>query len=252
MIGPWIATSRVARDNLRRALPELDDAARERILREVWDSLGRISAEYPHLDVIARERTTVVGLENDDRAKASGRSIIYLTGHIANWEIPPRLAALRGTPIHVVYRAANNPLIDAMVCAFRGDSVAGVIAKGASGAKQVMRLLARGAHLGMLLDQKQNDGIAVPFFGRPAMTAPAAAALALRYDAILLPVQVIRLDGAQFRVVVHPPLEMPRSGDRERDVHALMTAVNATLESWIREHPGQWLWLHRRWPREEM
>jgi KDO2-lipid IV(A) lauroyltransferase len=100
----------------------------------------------------------------------------------------------------------------------------------------------------MLVDQKMNDGIAVPFFGRDAMTAPAIAELALRYDCTVLPARVERLPGAKFHVTVFPPHPLPTSGDKAADVLALMTTINATLEGWIRERPGHWFWLHRRWP----
>jgi KDO2-lipid IV(A) lauroyltransferase len=102
--------------------------------------------------------------------------------------------------------------------------------------------------LGLLADQKMNDGISVPFFGRPAMTSSALAFLALRFYCDVFPLRVERLAGAHFRVTVFPPLLLPRSGDRHTDAAALMTRVNETLEAWVRNRPEQWLWLHRRWP----
>ena len=93
-----------------------------------------------------------------------------------------------------------------------------------------------------------NDGISVPFFNRPAMTAPAAAQFALKYDAVLVPLQVIRLDGVRFKFIVHKPLETPKTGDVQADILTIMTEVNRHMEQWIRQNPGQWFWLHRRWP----
>ena len=100
----------------------------------------------------------------------------------------------------------------------------------------------------MLADQKMNDGIPVPFFGRPAMTASALASLALRFDCDVLPARVERLGGAHFRLTVFPPLPLPRSGNSHADAAALMAQVNATMEGWIRDRPEQWFWVHRRWP----
>src|SRR5437868_1155842 len=108
--------------------------------------------------------------------------------------------------------------------------------------------LRRGGHVSLLADQKLNEGIAVPFFGRPAMTAPALALLALRFGCAILPARVERLRGARFRLTLYPPLDMPRSGDRDGDVMTIMTAVNSTLEAWISERPEQWFWVHSRWP----
>lgn len=101
----------------------------------------------------------------------------------------------------------------------------------------------------MLVDQKMTDGIAVPFFGRDAMTAPALAQFALKYDAPIIPVRSERLEGARFRITFYPELKTPKTGDRHADILAIMTNVNASMESWIRERPEQWLWLHRRWPK---
>ena len=100
----------------------------------------------------------------------------------------------------------------------------------------------------MLVDQKLNDGIAVPFFGRDAMTAPALAQLALKYRCPVVPARLERLDGARFRLTFQPPMELPDTGDREADVFETMRRVNAIFEDWIRARPEQWLWLHRRWP----
>jgi KDO2-lipid IV(A) lauroyltransferase len=126
-----------------------------------------------------------------------------------------------------------------------------MFAKGAQGARAALTHLQAGGSLGLLVDQKMNDGIAVPFFGRAAMTAPAIAQFALRFDAPILPVHVVRLGPARFRMICEPPLNIARTGDKKTDTYAILLAVNTTLERWIREQPESWLWLHRRWPRKD-
>ena len=111
-----------------------------------------------------------------------------------------------------------------------------------------MRALKEGEHVAILIDQKQNDGISVPFFGRDAMTNPTVAQLALRYRCPIIPGDIERLDGAHFRLTIHPPIEFEPTGDTDADVHAIMTQLNALLEAWIRRRPEQWFWVHRRWP----
>ena len=158
------------------------------------------------------------------------------------------LAAVQyGISVAQVYRAGNNPLLDRMIARYRGDG-GELIPKGRVAARRAIAALRRGTHLTLLADQKMNDGIAVPFFGRPAMTAPALAVLALRFDCDVLPARVERLAGARFRLTVFPPLPLPRSGEPHADAAALMARVNAILEGWIRDRPEQWLWVHRRWP----
>jgi len=178
--------------------------------------------------------------------------VILFGGHLGNWEIAALAAGQYGLDIAQIYRAANNPLVDRTIARFRGakgsSGTGEFIPKGAIASRRAVGALRRGAHLALLADQKLNDGIAAPFFGRPAMTAPALGLLALRFDCTVLPTRVERLQGARFRLTLYPPIEVPRSGNRDANVAALMTAVNATLEGWIRERPEQWFWVHSRWP----
>jgi len=247
-IGPKLGTSKRARRNLARFMPELDEAARERIVAEVWENLGRTAAEYPHIAYLAAHRVEIRGMEHGAAAHARGKSLIFISGHFANWEVMPPIVKRWGLSLHIVYRALNNPLVDELIARCRGEGAASAIPKSFEGAKRVMKLISMNEHFGMLLDQKQNDGIAVPFFGAPAMTTPVPAIFAQRFGVALLPIQIERLGGARFRVTAHPAIDIPDSGDRRADTLAIMTAVNDRLESFVRANPGQWLWLHKRWP----
>jgi Kdo2-lipid IVA lauroyltransferase/acyltransferase len=250
-IGPFISVSKQARRNLAAALPELSAAEIETIVRGMWDNIGRVAAEYPHLDRIRvfenDGRVEVSGMEHVDKALAEERRMILFAGHLANWELGPLAGAQYGLRTTQIYRSANNPRVDQMIQRHRASLGGEFIPKEEAG-RGALAALRRGAHLGILVDQKLNEGIPVPFFGRPAMTAPTLAVLALRFDCAVLPVHVERLAGARFRLTVEPPLPLPDSGNRTADVTALMAAVNATLERWIRERPEQWFWVHRRWP----
>jgi KDO2-lipid IV(A) lauroyltransferase len=250
-IGPLLGISGHARRNIRRAFPELSETEIAELIGGMWSNLGRVAAEYPHLRKIRvfepGGRVETHGLEHVDRAIAAGRRLIVFSGHIANWEIGMLAGVQYGISVAQIYRALNNPLMDRMIARFRGNH-GEFIPKGAVAARHAIAALRRGTHLGLLADQKMNDGIPVPFFGRLAMTAPALAVLALRFDCDVLPLRVERLAGARFRVTVFPPLPLPRSGEPHADAAALMAQVNTTLEAWIRDRPEQWLWLHRRWP----
>ncbi len=250
LIGPRLGISKRARLNLSAAFPELTATEIETIVGGMWDNLGRVVYEYPHLKkikVFAGDRVEARGLDNLKDAIAAGRRVIMFSGHLGNWEIAALAGGQYGIDVAQIYRAANNPLVDAMLARLRGEA-GELIPKGAIASRRAVAALRRGGHLSLLADQKLNDGIAVPFFGREAMTAPALAMLALRFDCDVLPVRVERMSGARFRLTVYPRLPLPDSGDRAADTLALMTEVNRTLETWIRERPEQWFWLHRRWP----
>ena len=250
-IGPHLGISKRARINLTRAFPEKNPAEIERILAGMWDNLGRVAAEYPHLHKILvfdpRGRVQTHGLEHVDRAVAAGRRMIIFSGHVANWEIAALAAVQYGITVTQIYRAPNNPLVDRLIARCRGDT-GEYIPKGATAARRAFAALYRGEHLTMLADQKLNEGIPVPFFGRPAMTATALALLALRFQCDVLPARVERLGGTRFRLTVFPPLPLPKTGSHSADIAELTAAVTAVLELWIRDRPDEWLWVHRRWP----
>ncbi|TVR96150.1 MAG: lipid A biosynthesis lauroyl acyltransferase [Rhodospirillales bacterium] len=248
--GPLIPRTRVARRNLARAFPEKSREEIDTIIRGMWDNLGRTVFEYPHLDRfrnIDGDLVDVVGVEIFDHMRDDGQAGIMISAHLANWELMGLAAAARGAPLNLVYRAPNNPHM-AWVFELRRSGGAEMVPKGPDGAKRLLKLLRSGAHLGMLVDQKMNDGIPVPFFGRDAMTAPAVAQLALRFRCPVIPARIERIEGVRFRITVFPPLDIVYSGNRSADERALMTRINAMIEGWIRERPEQWLWLHRRWP----
>jgi KDO2-lipid IV(A) lauroyltransferase len=243
-----------ARENLVAAYPEKNAEKREQIVRGMWDNLGRNIAEYAHLDKLSirgtSPRIALADLQNYENAAASGRGVIFVSAHFANWEVLAFAAAQLGVEGGAVYRPVNNPFVDRWL--LRQRMINGTkeqIAKGAQGTRRIFTLLRAGKAIYMLVDQKTNQGIAVPFFGRDAMTTPVPASLALKLGATLLPTSNERVGGARFLVTTHPAIEFAPSGDHDRDVLALTTRINEAIEACVRHQPSQWLWIHRRWPK---
>jgi KDO2-lipid IV(A) lauroyltransferase len=251
-IGPRVRAHRIAARQMQKALPHLDEAARERALLGMWDNLGRVIAEYPHLPKLRLgDRVELVGAEHIDAVRESGKAAIFFSAHYGNWELIGLTSTQCGLPLTLVYRAANNPLTEELLQNLRARaSDARHVPKGVRAARALLQALMNNESLGMLVDQKLNSGISVPFFGLPAMTAPAIAELALRQRCPVLGARVERLGGARFRVTVEPPFFLEPSGGREADVVAGLAKVHATLERWIRERPDHWFWVHKRWPKE--
>jgi Kdo2-lipid IVA lauroyltransferase/acyltransferase len=243
------ATQR-ARDNLAKAFPEKPEAEREAIIRTMWDNLGRTVAEYAHLDKIDLKgpdpRIAVQG--GEILTKIQGQGVMLVSGHFANWEVIPHTGRAYGIQGAIVYRPPNNPYVDRYISRARAaKGYADQISKH-NGVKRIFTTLRNGKAIMILVDQKTNEGIAVPFFGRDAMTTPAPAALALKLKVPVILVTNKRLGGAHFAVTVHPPLEFTPSGNDEVDTYALTLAINRKLEEVVRDDPSQWLWIHRRWP----
>ena len=254
--GPLFPATKTADANLRRAFPEMDEAERTEIILRVWDNLGRNVAELPHLAHFQRTAAgpgwELQGEEHLAALRQSGAQALFFSGHFGNWEIVLPIAARLGLPVSGFYRASSNRRVNAVIQGLRhaalGPGVS-MFAKGSQGARAALRHLQEGGSLGFLVDQKMNDGIGVPFFGRLAMTAPALAQLALRFGTPVIPIHVVRLGPARFRLVCEAPLQVTVTGNRTADVYALTLAMNETLERWVRADPASWLWLHRRWPK---
>lgn len=254
-IGPLLRSiSKRAENNLRAAFPEWSETQIKQTTKEVWTNLGRVGAEFAHLEkfqpFVDGGRVKVTGAERL-RAIANGDTpAILVSGHFANWEIMSIVFHHAGLSYGVVYRAANNPLVDEQIIKKRGDVMSRYqIPKGKRGGRALIETLKANRSLAMLVDQKLNDGISVPFMGRDAMTPPAAARLALKFDLPVIPVSIERKNGAQFHVTTHEPIAFEPSGDTGADTYALTKAINEKLEEFIRARPGEWLWLHRRWPK---
>ena len=255
-IGPLLPVSRVADVNLQIAFPELDKPGRRRVVRGAWESLGRTAGEFPHLSQLGESAAgpgwEITGVEHIEALKGRGGPALLFAGHIGNWEVVPIAAARMGLASATMYRPAKNRLINELVLALR-RSGAGPngkqFAKGARGAREMLLHLREGGCVGLLQDQKMNDGIEAQFFGKPAMTASALAAVALRLQCPVLPTCAQRIGPARFLVTFAAPLPLPNTGTRARDVALLTQVVNDRLESWIRAKPESWLWIHRRWPK---
>ena len=197
---------------------------------------------------IFAQRAISLGAEHIEALRDDGLPGLAVAAHYGNWELPPLIMQHFGMKTLSIYRAANNPAVDAMIQDLRDVAGQDYAPKGSRAARDLLGALRAGGHVGLLVDQKQNTGIAVPFFGRDAMTAPAAAELALRFDCPVVPVRVERLGGAHFRFTAEAPFRLASTGDKVADVANGMRRIHAIFERWITERPDHWFWVHRRWP----
>ena len=253
-LGPLTPSARIAERNIELAFPDLSPDDQARLLREQWDNLGRTFFEFPLTDQLtpAKGRVEVVGRERLVAIAKSGQPAILISGHFANWEVMAAAIVDAGVPARVTYRAANNPYIDQRIIDARARYGVRMFApKGGLGSRELLETLQKGDSVTFLNDQKFNQGVASPFFGRIVHTAGASTRIALRFGAVMQPMSVQRLPGARFRVVIAEPFVLEKTGDRERDVEAGVRQINAFVESRVRERPAEWFWVHKRWPRTE-
>lgn len=252
-VGPWLPAHRVGQKNIAFVFPENTPAQNESILKDAWENLGRVTGELPNLDRITFDGDDpILIIENRetlDRYLAQGQPALLFTGHYGNWELSAFGSGFMGAPQTIIYRPANNMYVDRMIQECRRATSGIFVPKGAAGMKELIKNIRAGHCPAMLLDQKLNTGISVPFFGKEAMTAPLGAQLALRFNLPVVPARVTR-SGDRFILTFEPPLDFTPSGETDRDIYDLTLKINQVYERWIRQEPGYWLWFHRRWPKD--
>jgi lauroyl/myristoyl acyltransferase len=251
-LGPLTPVHRTASDNIRLAFPKLKDREHARLLNAQWDNVGRAFAEFPLMDRIRPEtgRVEVVNAERLAEIRDKGEPVVFISGHFANWEVMPATIVESGVTCLMTYRAMNNPLIDQRVKAGRAAYGVELFAPKGEATRDLMAALGKGQSVALMNDQKFNAGLALPFFGHLAHTAPGPSRLALKYDAPLQTMSVQRTKGARYRVIVHEPIRLIQTGDRAKDIETAVRRVNAWVEDRVRERPEEWFWVHKRWPKE--
>lgn len=257
LLGPLTPANRIARDNIDAAFPDKTAAERAAILRGSWENLGRTACEYVHLGALFdydHDNPRAGRIELSDEAIArfvqlreDGKPAIFFAAHLANWELPAVAARAYDLPSAALYRTPNNRAIARDIVRMRKDVMGELIPAGISAPVRMMEALDAGLHLGMLVDQRFGRGPKIRFLGRTATANPLLARLARRFDCPVHGARAIRLPGNRFRLELTEAIELKRDAKGQVDVDAATQQVNDIIEGWIREHPGQWLWQHRRW-----
>jgi KDO2-lipid IV(A) lauroyltransferase len=245
VIAPVAGWRARVRANLAHVCPELPKAEVERLARAVPNNAGRTLIEiYSGSDFVARVKDSPIegpGLDALEQARAQGRPVILVTAHFGNYDVARAALSARGHNMGALYRRMNNPYFNPHYVRSIGNIGQPLFEQGRRGMVQMVKHLRAGGVLGILSDVYFGNGVAMPFFGKPAMTSLATAEMALKYDAVLIPTFAIRQDnGLDFVIRLEPPV--PHS-----DAVTMTQAVNAQLESLVRQHMGQWFWIHRRW-----
>jgi Kdo2-lipid IVA lauroyltransferase/acyltransferase len=246
---------RTGQRNLQIAFPELDHEKRETLLRGCFKSLGRLLAEFSQFHKATPEKLKElieydeVGLAHLRRAESEKRGVIFLTCHLGAWELLSFGWSALEYPISFLVRPIDNPRIEEMIEAIRTRFGNQAIDK-KSAARRALRVLREGGTLGILsdLNTQEFEGVFVPFFGKLACTTAGIATLALKTDAVVIPVCAI-WDGDKQRYFFHgdPPVELVRTGDHHQDIEMNTARFAAAVERMVRLYPDQWLWIHKRW-----
>lgn len=254
-LGMWYPRTKLARENLKLAFPEKSDEEIETILHEMWRNLGRIAAEYVYLDEIfnineedqSKGRVEVVGNEHFEALKKHDGPAICFTGHTGNWEILPIASAAYGLNITALFRPPNNKYMAKRVLSARTTNMGHLVPSKAGASWALANIMDENGKVGILVDQFFERGEEIEFLGRQTMANPLLAKLTRQYDCPIYPARCVRLPKGRFRIEIEAPLKIPRKVNGTLNVAQLTQDVNDCVARWVREHPEQWLWLHKRW-----
>jgi KDO2-lipid IV(A) lauroyltransferase len=257
LIGPIMGEQKIGRANLTAAFPEKSPAEIEAILAGVWDNLGRVGAEFAHLDHIwdydpdhpekscielpQRTHELFNGLRSD------GKPALIFASHLGNWELPALAAVAHGLDAAILYRRPNIASADRIIQEMRAVKMGTLIPAGRDAPLKLAEALQNGQHVAMLVDQYLTGGVEVTFFGRKTRANPMLARLLRRVECPIHGVRIIRLPGHRFRAELSEEVKPVRNASGQIDIQGTMQAITSVVEGWIREYPDQWLWLHRRW-----
>ncbi len=248
-IAPFNARHRRALANLAFVMPELSDGERRAIVGDMWENLGRVTAETVLIDrILAEPDRIAVALDPADFAGVDlSRGAILVSLHAGNWELAAAGTPTLGLAAGAVYRKVRNPLVERYLLDLRRPLYpAGLVAKEGTTALRLRRVARPGTALCVLADLRDFTGITIDFMGRPAKVATFPAVFARRLGLPLIAARVIREANVHFRIVARP-LPVPRTADVDADVEAATHAINDVFEEWIRAEPGSWMWGNRKW-----
>jgi KDO2-lipid IV(A) lauroyltransferase len=257
-IGPLFKEHRLGREQLRAAFPEKSDAEIERILAGVWDNLGRVIVEFAHLDQFGLRDFGPQTLELMDYAPearqraesivAGNKATICFAAHLANWELSGVGAGRTGIKSAILFRRPNIGAISDAIIKLREPLMGELVATSLDAPVKLARMLEAGTHVGMLADQHYVKGVEVTFFGRRCLANPLIALLARQTEAPIHGIRVVRQpDRNSFWLDITDAIEPPREADGRIAIAGTMQIITSMIEGWVRAHPEQWLWLHRRW-----
>ena len=257
-IGRRLREDRIGRENLKAAFPEKSPEEIEKILDGVWDNLGRIGAEFAHLDHIwdydpdhperkSRVEFTQRTKELFDQIRDDGKPALIFACHLGNWELPALAAVAHGLDAAILFRRPNSDAADRAIEKIRQVKMGTLIPAGRDAPLRLAQALQDGQHVAMLVDQYLTNGVEVTFFGRKTKANPMLARLRRQVDCPIHGTRIVRLPGNRFRAELSEEVKPAFDASGQIDVPGTMQAITNVVEGWVREYPEQWLWLHRRW-----
>ena len=252
-IGPFFRSKNITKQNIKIGLGNLDEKRETEIINAMWSNIGRTFAEYAFLKNFKFDKTNfshikINGTNYLEQIKKNNESVIFYSGHFANFELMAMELDKFGIKAAAIYRPLNNFLLNPIMEYLRRKYICpNQIPKGRMGMREIISRVKDGCSIALMVDQRVGEGLRIPFFNKPAHTTTVPAQLALKYNCRLVPIFLERKEGINFEMTVHEPYEIQKTGDADRDTKSITLKINQLIEKMIIKNPTQWLWSHNRW-----
>ena len=251
-IGPFLKKSKIAKHQISEVFPELSNQEVNTLVKSMWVNLGRVLGEYSHLKTLANPDNNYIDLKDPHNfipVVCEGKKTFFFGAHIANWEILQSIMQYKcGKSFTGVYRAPNNPYSRDLLAKMRQTfETFETIPKSSKGSRELIKHMSSGKNIGLLVDQKYNQGMNIPFFGKDAMTSTGFISLCQKYNYTLVSGYVVRKEGCHFEFNMGKPIDLYNKDGSPRSEYEVMCEIHTILEDWTKQNPEQWIWIHRRW-----
>ena len=252
-IGPLFRSKLVIKQNINIGLGDIDEKKETEIIDGMWSNIGRTFAEYVFLKDFKLNKTNfdhikINGLKYLDEIKKSNESVIFYSGHFANFELMAMELDKFGIKCAAIYRPLNNFFLNPLMEYLRMKYICpNQIPKGRIGMREIINKVKDGYSIALMVDQRVSEGPRTLFFNKPAHTTTIPAQLALKYNCKLVPISLERKEGPNFEITIHEPYKIKKTGNDEDDIKDITIKINQTLEKMIIKNPSQWIWSHNRW-----
>ena len=251
--GPLFRKKTIAKKNILIAFPDLNEKSINEMIERMWKNIGRIFGEYIHINkfsIIDQKKIKIVfaNKNNFELLKKNNKPVVFFSGHFANFELMAKCLQELGFNIGAIYRPLNNIFLNPIMEFIRKKYICPIqIEKGSNGTKKLIKHISNNNPLALMVDQRLSSSIRVPFFDQPATTTITPAQLAIKYDALLVPVFLKRLEKTNFEFFIEEPLITNQTNDYDKDIFNITQIMNIKIEEFIKRDPAHWLWSHDRW-----
>ena len=251
--GPLFRSKSITKKNIKIGLGEISKENEKEIINGMWSNIGRTFAEYVFLkdfkfNKINFNHVEINGTKYLDEIKKNNQSVIFYSGHFANFELMAMELDKFGIKCAAIYRPLNNFFLNPVMEYLRIKYICpNQIPKGRLGMREIIGKIKNGYSIALMVDQRVSEGPREAFFNKPAHTTTIPAQLALKYDSKLVPISLERKEGIKFIMTIHEPYKVKKTGYEDQDTKNITLKINQILEKMIIKNPKQWIWSHNRW-----